>query len=51
MLAPRIKKHSHKGFTKIEEIKIIVPKELTEEETQIYKKLKEVSNFEPRKQI
>jgi len=35
----------------VAEIKIIVPKELTEEETQIYKKLKEVSNFEPRKQI
>ena len=32
----------------VAEIKIIVPKELTEEETQIYKKLKEVSKFEPR---
>ena len=32
----------------VAEIKIMVPKELTEEETQIYKKLKEVSKFEPR---
>ena len=32
------------------EIKIVVPKQLTEEEIEIYKKLKEISKFEPRNQ-
>lgn len=32
----------------IAEVKIIVPKELTKEEIQIYEKLKEISKFEPR---
>lgn len=32
----------------IAEVKIIVPKELSQEETQIYEKLKEISKFEPR---
>ena len=30
-------------------VKIVVPKELSNEEIQIYEKLKEVSNFEPRR--
>ena len=32
----------------IAEVKIMIPKELTEEETKLYKKLKEISKFEPR---
>ncbi len=32
----------------IAEVKIIVPKELTKEEIEIYEKLKEISKFEPR---
>lgn len=32
----------------IAEVKIVVPKELSSEETKIYEKLKEISNFEPR---
>jgi curved DNA-binding protein len=35
----------------VAEVKIMVPKELSEEETNIYKKLKEISNFEPRNNI
>ena len=35
----------------IAEVKIMVPKQLSEEETNIYKKLKEISNFEPRNDI
>lgn len=34
----------------IAEVKIVVPKKLTEQEKEIYKKLKDISNFEPRKQ-
>lgn len=33
----------------VAEIKIIVPKELSQEEINMYEKLKEISNFEPRK--
>ena len=33
----------------IAEIKIAVPKELTKEEIEIYKKLENISKFEPRK--
>ena len=33
----------------VAEVKIVVPKELSNEEIQIYEKLKEVSNFEPRR--
>lgn len=33
----------------VAEVKIMVPKELSEEETKIYQKLKEISKFEPRK--
>lgn len=32
----------------VAEVKIVVPKQLSEEETKIYEKLKEISNFEPR---
>ena len=32
----------------IANIKIVVPKQLSEEETKIYEKLKEISKFEPR---
>lgn len=35
----------------IAEVKIMVPKQLTQEETNIYKQLKEISNFEPRNNI
>jgi curved DNA-binding protein len=35
----------------VAEVKIMVPKELSEEEANIYKKLKEISNFEPRNNI
>ena len=31
------------------DVKIVIPKEISEEETKIYEKLKEISNFEPRK--
>lgn len=34
----------------IAEIKIVLPKKLTEEEIEIYKKLKEITKFEPRKE-
>ena len=34
----------------IAEIKIVVPKKLSEEEIEIYKKLKDISKFEPRKE-
>lgn len=34
----------------VAEVKIVVPKQLSEEETKIYEKLKEISNFEPRNQ-
>ena len=33
----------------VAKIKIVIPKEQTEEELEIYKKLSEISNFEPRK--
>lgn len=32
----------------VAEVKIVVPKELSEEETKIYEKLKQISKFEPR---
>lgn len=32
----------------VAQIKIMVPKELTQEETQMYEKLKEISKFKPR---
>lgn len=35
----------------IAEIKIVVPKKLSEEEIELYKKLKEITKFEPRKEI
>lgn len=35
----------------IAEVKIVVPKKLSEEEIKIYKKLKEVTKFEPRNEI
>lgn len=35
----------------IAEIKIVVPKKLSEEEIKIYKKLKEITKFEPRNEI
>lgn len=31
------------------EIKIVVPKQLTQQEEKIFKKLNEISNFNPRK--
>lgn len=35
----------------IAEVKIVVPKDLSKEERKIYKKLKEISKFEPRKSV
>ncbi len=35
----------------IAEIKIVVPKKLSEEEIELYKKLQEITKFEPRKEI
>ena len=32
----------------IAEVKITIPKDLTQEETNLYEKLKELSNFEPK---
>ena len=32
----------------VAEIKIVVPKKLSEEEIEIYKKLKDITKFEPR---
>ena len=35
----------------VAEVKIIVPRELTKEEEELYKKLQEVSSFNPREQV